>query len=122
MKRLNPKRGAAILGCAASLAGFGASLAPGIAPAAVKSTSCGSKVIVVPVNGGTATKVPVSRIRTEGGASCKVAYAVIRGVVTKKLPKGWTVAHGNFNVPKGLVPQVAVKGHMKVMFALPGRG
>src|SRR3954453_20559831 len=122
MKRFNLKRGAAILGCAASLAGAGTAIAPGIAPAAVKSTNCGSKAIIVPVKAGKTTKVPASRIRVEGGATCKDAYAVIRGVVTKELPKGWTVSHGNFNVPKGLVPQVAVNGHKKVMFALPGRG
>jgi hypothetical protein len=120
MKRLNLRRGAAILGCAASLAGAGAVAVPGAAMAAPKPQSCGSKVITVPVKGGKTVKVSASRIRVEGGATCKDAYAVIRGVVTKKLPAGWTVSHGNFNVPKGLTPQVAVNGHKKVMFALPG--
>jgi hypothetical protein len=120
MKRLNLKRGAAILGCAASLAGMGAIAVPGAASAAPKSQSCGSKAITVPVKGGKTVKVSASRIRVEGDATCKDAYAVIRGVVTKELPNGWTVSRGNFKVPKGLTPQVAVNGHKKVMFALPG--
>jgi hypothetical protein len=122
MQMLILKRGAAVLGCAASLAWSAAALTPATATAAPRAQSCGSKVIIVPVKGGQATKVPASRIRVEGGATCKDAYAVIRGVVAKKLPKGWTVTHGNFKVPAGLVPQVAVNGHKKVMFALPGRG
>jgi len=122
MKRPNLKRGLATLGCAASLAGAGVVAVPGAATAAPRPQSCGSKVITVPVKGGKTVKVPASRIRVEGGATCKTAYAVIRGVVTKELPKGWTVSHGNFNVPRGLVPQVAVNGKKKVTFALPGNG
>jgi hypothetical protein len=121
MKRNTIRRGAAILGCAASLAGTTVALAPGIATAAPAAKSCGAKVISAPVN-GKAGQVAASRIRAEGGATCAEAYAVIRGVVTKKLPRGWTVAHGNFKVPKGLVPQVAVNGKKKVTFALPGNG
>ena len=120
MKRLNLKRGAAILGCAASLAGIGAVAVPGAATAAPKAQSCGSKVITVPVEGGKTVMVSASRIRVEGGATCQVAYTVVRGVVTKELPTGWTVSRGNFKVPKGLTPQVAVNGRKKVMFALLG--
>jgi hypothetical protein len=123
MERFNLKRGAAILGCVASMAGTTAVVAPGAAAAAPKAQSCGSKVILIPaVGGGKSTKVPVSRIRVEGNATCAEAIKVIRGVVTKNLPKGWTVSHGNFKVPRGLTPQVAVNGHKKVMFALPGGG
>jgi hypothetical protein len=122
MNRPNLRHATATLACVASLGGAGAVLAPGAATAAPGAQSCGAKVITIPTKGGEASKVPVSRISVRGGATCRDAYAVIRGVVTKKLPRGWSVAHGNFKVPSGLVPQVAVKGHKKVMFALPGNG
>ena len=119
MKRLNFKRGAAILGCAASLAGTTIAIGPGTA-AAAGAKACGSKSISVKGTAGKTTHVAASRIRVEGDATCADAYQVIRGVVTKNLPKGWTVTRGNFKVPHGLVPQVAVNGRKKVMFALPG--
>jgi hypothetical protein len=121
MKNSNLKRAAAVLGCVASLAGP-AALAPAGAAAAPKAMSCGARSIKVPVKGGKAVTTPVSLIRVEGGATCAEATAVIRGVLTKELPKGWKVTKGNFKVPHGLTPQVAVNGHKKVTFALPGYG
>lgn len=122
MKRPNLKRATAILGCAASLAATGAVAVPAATAAAPRSQSCGSKVITVPVKGAKPAKVVASRISVQGGATCRNAYTVIRGVVTKEMPRGWTVSRGNFKVPNGLTPQVAVNGHKKVMFAVPGPG
>jgi hypothetical protein len=121
MKSFNSRRAAATLGCAAALAGSALVGAPGAAAHAPGAQACGSRTIAVHA-GGKTTHVAVSRIRAEGGATCKVAIAVIRGVVTKKLPRGWSVSEGNFKVPHGLTAQIAVKGKMKVKFALPGPG
>jgi hypothetical protein len=118
MKSFNLRRATAVLGCAASLAG--AALAPGAVAAAPKAKSCGSKSISVAIKGGKTTTFSASMIRAEGGATCAEAVRVIRGVVTKNLPRGWTVSRGNFKVPHGLVPQVAVNGRKKVKFALVG--
>jgi hypothetical protein len=88
---------------------------------AAGSTSCGSRTITVPAAGGGKTfAVPASRITVEGGATCAEAYAVIRGVVTKKPPKGWTVRPGHFQVPRGLNAEMATKGRKTVKFALAG--
>ncbi len=119
-KRLNLGRGVAILACAASLAGTAATLAPGTALAAGGATSCGSKTITVAAKGGKSTQVAVSRISVAGGATCRQAYTVIAGVVTKEVPKGWTIEHGHFHVPHGLTAQVATKGAMTIKFALVG--
>jgi hypothetical protein len=114
------RRGAAVLACAFAL--LGAVLLTGAgAASADNSTSCGSKTISVKAGGGKSVQVAASRIQVEGGATCKTAYAVIRGVVTKNVPKGWTVHEGGFKVPRGLVAQEAKKGKMTVEFALVGR-
>jgi hypothetical protein len=115
---LNPACGAAILACAAALAGTVAT-AP-VTAAAPAAHSCASTTIEVSQKGGKAVTVPVSRIRVEGGATCKEALAVIRGFVTKDLPSGWAIGRGNFKVPHGLVPEIATNGHKKVKFALVG--
>ena len=120
MKRANLKRLTAVLGAAAALTG--AAIAPGAAPAAAAGNgakSCGARSINVR-SGGKVTRFPVSLIRVEGGATCAEAVRVIRGVVTKKLPRGWTASRGNFKVPHGLTPQQAVNGKKRVKFALPG--
>jgi hypothetical protein len=117
--RLHLGHGAAIVACAASLAGTVTALAPDNASARM-GTSCGSKIIAVPQKGGKSLNVPVSRIRVEGGATCAEAYAVIRGAVTKKLPSGWVVRPGNFQVPNGLTAQTARKGEKTVKYAVVG--
>jgi hypothetical protein len=117
--RMNPRRAAAILACAVSLAGTTTVLAPGTALAHAAS-SCGSKSIKVSQQGGKSVDVAVSRIRVEGGATCAEAYKVIRGAVTKELPRGWVLGPGNFKVPPGLTAEVAVNGHKKVKYAVVG--
>jgi hypothetical protein len=114
------RRAAAIVGCSASLAGAALVAAPG-AGAAPTAHSCGAKTIAVKT-GGETTKVPASRIRVEGGATCAEAVKVIRGVVLHKIPRGWSVGRGGFKVPSGLTAHIAVNGHKKVKFALVGPG
>ena len=118
--RLNLGRGLAVLACAASLAGTAVTVAPGTAIAAGAATNCGSKTIAVSAKGGKATQVAVSRISVAGGVTCRQAYTVIAGVVTKEVPKGWTIERGHFQVPHGLTAQVATKGAMTIKFALVG--
>jgi hypothetical protein len=111
---------AAIFACAASLAGIAALIAP-LGASAAGSTTCASKTITVPAAGGGKTvAVPVSRISVHGGATCAEAYAVIRGVVTKKVPAGWTIRPAHFPVPHGLHAEAATKGAKTVRFALVG--
>jgi hypothetical protein len=112
------RRTVAMLACAASLAAGAAALGPAGAAARAPS-SCGSKDVAVKEAGKTLT-VPVSRITVSGGATCKQAYAVIRGVLLKEVPKGWKVSRGGFKVPHGLVAQQAVDGHKVVRFATIG--
>jgi hypothetical protein len=122
MKRANLTRWSAVLGCVAALSASTAALAPTAlaAPAGHGAKSCGSKTIAVQSRNGKVTRFPVSRIRVEGGATCAEAVRVIRGVVTKHLPPGWTASRGNFKVPHGLTAQQAVNGKKRVKFALPG--
>jgi hypothetical protein len=112
------RRAVAILACAASLVGGAAAIAPAGASARA-TTSCGSKDVAVKEAGKTLT-VPVSRIAVSGGATCKQADAVIRGVLLKEVPKGWKVTTGTFKVPHGLVAQEAVNGSKTVRFATVG--
>jgi hypothetical protein len=119
MNRMQFRRGVAIVACAASAAGTITTLAPGAASARTAS-SCGAKTIEVPLKSGKPLHVPVSRIRVEGGATCREAYAVIRGAVTKKLPKGWVVRRGNFQVPNGLTAQTAKNGSKTIKYAVVG--
>jgi hypothetical protein len=116
MNRLHPGRKLAILATVASLAVGAAALGPASATAA----SCGSKTIAVSSKGGKTVTFPVSRIQVSGGATCKVAYKVIRGYVLHQTPSGWRVRQGTFEVPRGLTPEVATKGKMLVQFALVG--
>jgi hypothetical protein len=112
------RRAAAVLACVASLAAM--AIAPAAGSAAAKPTSCGARTISVAAKGGKSVEVPVSRISVEGGATCREAIAVISGVVTKKVPAGWTVRAGNFKVPRGLTAEMATKGPKTVKFALVG--
>lgn len=112
------RRAAVTLACAVCLAVGGAALAPAGAVARAAS-SCGSKDIAVKEAGKTLT-VPVSRITVSGGATCKQADVVIRGVLLKEVPKGWKVTDGTFKVPHGLVAQQAVNGGKTIRFATIG--
>jgi hypothetical protein len=114
--RLPRSRTVAILGCTVAL--VGAALAPGAS--AQGGTSCGSRTIAVSAKGGKTVTVPVSRIRVEGGATCKEAIHVIGGFVKHDVPDGWAVGPGAFKVPRGLHAEIATNGHKKVKFALIG--
>ena len=117
--KLNVRRTLAAIACAGFLAGSATTIAPAAASAAV-SGGCGSRTIQIPEKSGKALSVPVSRIRVEGGATCAEAYKVVRGALTKNLPKGWTVGAGSFKVPSGLTAQIAVDGKKKVEYATVG--
>ena len=112
------RRAAAMLACAASLAGGVAAVAPAGA-AARAARSCSSKNVAVK-KGGKTLSVPVSLITVSGGATCKEAITVIRGVLLKEVPKGWKVTEATFKVPHGLVAQQAVKGGETIKFATVG--
>ena len=111
-------RGAAILTCAAAMAGT--AIAAPAASAAPSASSCGSRTITIPEKGDKPLQVPVSRIRVEGGATCKQAVAVIRGSLTKHPLDGWSYGEGNFAVPSGLNAELATNGHKKVKWAVVG--
>ena len=106
------------LACLASLAAGAGIIAPAGA-AAQATSSCGSREIAVKAAGET-LMVPVSLISVSGGATCKQAVAVVRGVLLKDVPKGWKVSTGTFKVPHGLVAQQAVNGTKTVRFATVG--
>jgi hypothetical protein len=116
MNKRHAGRKLAILATVASLAVGAAALGPTSASA----SSCGSKTIAASAKGGKKVTFPVSRIQVSGGATCKVAYSVIRGYVLHQTPKGWRVTQGTFDVPQGLTGEVATKGKMMVRFALVG--
>jgi hypothetical protein len=111
-------RGAAILACAASLAGTAIAVAPTAASAA--GTKCANKSIALKTEEGGTLHFPVKAITVEGGASCAEAYKVITGSIEGKPVKGWKIAIGIFEAPEGLVPEVAKKGSKKIKFAVPG--
>jgi hypothetical protein len=117
-ERLDPRRSAAVLACAAALAAPAWSATP--AAAAPAAHGCPSTTVKAAQDGGKSVTVPVSRIRVEGGATCKEALTVVRGFVTKELPAGWTIGRGNFKVPHGLIAEIATNGQKKVKFALIG--
>ena len=120
--KLHLGRGAAILACAASLAGTAAAVAPSAASAA---TSCGNKSLKIAVEGGKPFHYPVKAIEVEGGATCAEATQVIAGVLGGKPPSGWKSVPAHYELPKalaeeGLFPQLAKKGSKKVKFAVHG--
>ncbi|HVV91199.1 MAG TPA: hypothetical protein VHB53_11940 [Solirubrobacterales bacterium] len=121
--KLHLGRGAAILACAASLAGTAIGVAPTAASAA--GTSCGTKSIKVPVEGGKPVHVKVQAISVEGGATCAEAAKVIGGVLAGKPPSGWKSVTPHYELPKnlaeeGLFPQLVKKGSKKVKYAIHG--
>ncbi len=121
--KLHLGRGAAILACAASLAGTAAVVAP-IAPAAA-ATKCGNKSVKIKPEGGKPFNYPVKAIEVEGGATCAEAVKVIGGVLGGKLPSGWKSVTPHYELPKsleeqGLFPQELKKGSKKVKYAVHG--
>jgi hypothetical protein len=116
--KLHLGRGAAILACAASLAGTAAVVAPTAASARGAST-CANKVIKIPVEEGKPFPLAVKAITVEG-ISCAEAYKVITGILAGEPPSGWHSYAANFPVPEGLVPQAAKKGSKKIKFATRG--
>jgi hypothetical protein len=117
--KLQLGRGAAILACAASLAGTAVAVAPTAASARAAST-CANKSVKVPVEGGKPIHVPVKAITVEGGVSCAEAYKVIVGTLSGKLPSGWKSVPANFEAPTGLIPQEVKKGGKKIKYAVQG--
>jgi hypothetical protein len=112
-------RGAAILACAASLAGTAAVVAPNAASAR-SGSSCANKSVAVKTEEGQTIHIPVKAITVEGGVSCAEAYKVIAGGLAGKPVSGWKTAIGKFEAPEGLVPEIAKKGSKKIKFAVQG--
>jgi hypothetical protein len=117
--KLHLGRGAAILACAASLAGTAVVVAPTAASAHAAGTCANKSVVVKPESGGT-LHIPAKAITVEGGATCAEAYKVIAGALEGKIPSGWKVSAGHFEAPEGLVPEIAKKGSKKIKFAVQG--
>jgi hypothetical protein len=121
--KLHLGRGAAILTCAASLAGTAIAVAP-VAPA-VAASNCGTKNVKVPVEGGEPVHIRVQAISVEGGATCGEVAKVIGGVLSGKPPTGWKSVTPHYELPKalaeeGLFPQMVKKGGKKIKFAIQG--
>jgi hypothetical protein len=112
-------RGAAILACAASLAGTAVAVAPSAA-AARGATSCADKNITIQIEGGKPIHLPVKAIKVEGGISCADAYKVIGEYIAGKAPAGWKSIPAHFEAPEGLFPQAIKKGSKKIKFATRG--
>ena len=117
--KLHLGRGAAILACAASLAGTAAAVAPTAASARGAST-CANKSIKIPVEEGAPFHLPVKQITVEGGVSCAEAYKVIGEYIGGQAPAGWKSIPANFDTPEGLYPQAIKKGGKKIKFATRG--
>jgi hypothetical protein len=117
--KLHLGRSAAVLACAASLAGTAAVVAPTAASAAGAST-CPNKTVKIPAEEGKPFPVPVKAISVEGGVSCAEAYKVIVGALAGKPVGGWKTAIGKFEAPEGFEPEIAKKGSKKVKFAVQG--
>jgi hypothetical protein len=118
--KLHLGRGAAILACAASLAGTAAVVAP-TAASARGGSSCANKTVKLHLEGQSKPfPYPVKAITVEGGVSCAEAYKVITGILEGKTPAGWHSYAAQFEAPEGLVPQGAKKGSKKIKFAVQG--
>jgi hypothetical protein len=117
--KLHLGRGAAILACAASLAGTAIAVAPSAASAG-GANACPNKSLAIKTEGGQTLHIPVKAIKVEGGVSCAEAYKVIAGGLEGKPLPGWKSAIGHFEAPEGLVPEIAKKGSKKIKFAVQG--
>jgi hypothetical protein len=121
--KLHFGRGAAILACAASLAGTAVAIAP-VAPA-LAATTCGNKTVKLPQEGAKPYPILVKAISVEGGATCAESASVIAGVLVGKPPTGWKSVIAHYELPKalaeeGLLPQLVKKGSKKIKFAVHG--
>jgi hypothetical protein len=116
--KLHLGRAAAILACAASLAGTAAAVAPTAASAA--GASCANKSLAIKTEEGRTLHIPVKAVTVEGGVSCAEAYKVIAGGLTGKPVSGWKTSIAHFEAPEGLVPEQAKKGSKKIKFAVQG--
>jgi hypothetical protein len=112
-------RGAAILACAASLAGI-AVVAPTAASARGGASTCANKTIKIPVEEGKPFPLAVKAITVEGGVSCAEAYKVIGEYLGGKSPAGWKSIPANFEAPEGLYAQAIKKGSKKIKYATRG--
>ena len=117
--KLHLGRSAAIVACAASLAGTAAVVAPSAASARAGST-CANKSLAIKTETGQTLHIPVKAIVVEGGVSCSEAYKVIAGGLTGKPVNGWKTSIGKFEAPEGLVPEISKKGSKKIKFAVQG--
>ena len=117
--KLHLGRGAAILACAASLAGTAAVVAPSAASAA---TSCGNKVVKIPQEGGKAFPYPIKAVEVEGGATCGEVTKVLAAALSGNPLPGWKSVAVHYELPKklqeeGLFAQEIKKGSKKIKFA-----
>jgi hypothetical protein len=117
--KLHLGRSAAVLACAASLAGTAAVVAPTVASARGAST-CANKVVKIPVEEGKPFPLAVKAITVEGGVSCAEAYKVIAAAIGGQLPPGWHSFTAHFEAPEGTYPQGVKKGSKKIKFATRG--
>ncbi|HEY0278756.1 MAG TPA: hypothetical protein VGC32_10870 [Solirubrobacterales bacterium] len=98
--KLHLGRRAAILVCAASLAGTAFVLAPA-APAAA-ATKCGDKTIKVPEAGGKPLLYPVKAVEVSGGAVCGEVASVLTSVISGHPKPGWKGVTAHYELPKAL--------------------
>jgi hypothetical protein len=117
--KLHLGRGAAILACAASLAGTAIAVAPTAASARAAS-SCANKSLALKTEEGRVLHFPAKAITVEGGVSCATAYKVITDVLEGKIPSGWKSAVAHFEPPEGLIAQMVKKGSKTIKYAVQG--
>jgi hypothetical protein len=117
--KLHLGRSAAILACAASLAGTAVAVAPTAASARAAST-CANKNLKIEPEAGHPLHFPVKAIVVEGGVSCAEAYKVISGVISGNAPSGWKSVPAHFEAPEYLIPQELKKGSKKIKYAVHG--
>jgi hypothetical protein len=116
--KLRLGRVAAVLACAASMAGTAIAIAP-TAASARAGTKCPEKSLVVKsASGGTTIHATAKAISVQGGVGCTEAYKVIRGSLEGKA-SGWTIRPNGPNAPEGFVAEVAEKSGKKIQFAVP---
>ena len=119
--KLHLGRGAAILACAASLAGTAAVVAPTAASAARRCRPA-------PTRPSRSQPKEASRLpaagegdHVEGGVSCAEAYKVIAARPSRaSRPPAGSRSRGNFEAPEGIVPTGLKKGSKKIKFATQG--
>jgi hypothetical protein len=113
--KLSLGRGAAILACAASLAGTAVAVSPSAA-GAKPPTKCADKTLLVKSQGGP-VHVPVKAITVDGGIDCAETYKALVGAM--EVSNGWVLSPGDFKAPKGYEARMAQKGGKKIEFATP---